>query len=451
MGNSTAIIATSTKPLIQVEYGFLEQAYMSEIRPQIQVTLNCNLACDYCFQDHTGPVMTLDTASAIIDQLVQTFYATRQFTSDQNKLDIYWHGGEPLIAGVRFFQGVIDIQARYPGMHFVNHLQTNGTLMSDELARLLVDNKFLVGFSLDGPKSLHDLHRVTKTRGVASFDDALRGIELYQSYAKLDKIPIMMVVTKDSIDRVDEIYDFFHQMGADVGIDIYDVVADDLGGDDGSRDWSRGLAPSEDEIEGFLTRLFDRWFFDASRRVSFRELKDEVMVVLENERSGHNKGAVGDQDDTPTKRDPFHKKRCHFTRTIFTYDGNVYSCDQYINDEKSSLGNVHTHALKDIVMRKAVLWENIKQKVRGDRPQNAFACPSCEWSQECAGGCMTCMKYNSLLLTAREQGLEDEQWVEITSQPTPLDSIYGEFYYCSGLIRFRHHVREVVMEAMADE
>lgn len=443
MDDSQIIIVTTSKPLIQMEHGFLEQAYMSEIRPQIQVTLNCNLACDYCFQDHTGPVMSLATARAIIDQLVHTFYSSRQFTTHQNKLDIYWHGGEPLIAGLRFFQGVVDIQAEYPKVHFVNHLQTNGTLMTEGLAHLFVEHKFLLGFSLDGPKSLHNAHRTTKTQGVASFDHAMAGIALYQRFAKLDKIPVIMVVTRDSISQVDEIYDFFHDLGADVGIDIYDVVAEDLGGDDGHRDWVRGLAPSEEEIELFLTRLFDRWFYDASKRVSFRELKDEVMVVLEHERSK--------QDAAEKQRDPFHKKRCHFTRTIFGYDGNVYSCDQYINDEKSSLGNVHKHALKDIVMRKARLWETIKQQVRANRPQNTFACPSCEWSQDCAGGCITCMKYNSLLLTTREQGLEDQQWVDIVEQPTPLDSIYGEFYYCSGLIRFRDHVREAVMEAMENE
>ncbi len=62
---------------------------------------------------------------------------------------------------------------------------------------------------------------------------------------------------------------------------------------------------------------------------------------------------------------------------------------------------------------------------------------------------MTCMKYNSLLLTTREKGLDDSQWVEMVEAPTPLDSLYGEFYYCNGLIRFRDHVRATIKQEVA--
>ena len=132
-----------------------------------------------------------------------------------------------------------------------------------------------------------------------------------------------------------------------------------------------------------MIEMFDLWFYDRSRRVNFREFRDEVKIVIE--------------DDVPLG-EPFHKKRCHTTRTIFGYDGNVYSCDQYINDAKSALGNVHRDHLRDIVLRKAALWESIKTNLRGKRDQGQFACPSCDWAAQCAGGCITCMKYNSLLL-----------------------------------------------------
>jgi uncharacterized protein len=444
MGNQELIIASSKKPAITTSNYVLKEAYLSEIRPQIQVTLNCNLACDYCFQDHNGPVMKLETASVIIDQLVTTFYSPLKVNNKQNKLDIYWHGGEPLIAGIRFFEGIIEIQKMYPKVHFVNHVQTNGTLMTEKLAIFFVKHKFMVGFSLDGPKSIHDTHRLSKKGAKPTFDKAMNGIKLYQKHAKLDKVPIMMVVTVNNVKKAAEIYEFFYEIGADVGIDIYDVVAEDLNISEPTKEWDRGLAPSTKDIEEFLTYMFDQWFHDTTtRRVNFRELKDEVMLVLEHQRNSDR--------GNESSRDPFHKKRCHFTRTIFGYDGHVYSCDQYINDEKSSLGNIHQHLLADIVMGKARLWETIKQQIRGVREQNKFACPSCEWASDCAGGCMTCMKYNSLLLNAREQGLEDNQWTELTEEPTPLDSIYGEFYYCSGLINFRNHVRKTVLETIENE
>lgn len=403
-------------------------AYLSEIRPQIQVTLNCNLGCTYCFQEHAGPVMTLDTAKAIIDQIAETFYADPR-QRPTNHLDVYWHGGEPLIAGYKFFRGVLEVQKRHPEIEFRNHVQTNATLMDQKLADLFVDNQFFMGFSLDGPEAIHDRHRRTRRLGRGSFKEAMRGIELYQSKARLDLIPIMMVVTTDSLDHVSEIFDFYKTIGANVGIDIFDIVASDLGGNDGTRDWQKQLAPSPSQTGQFLIELFDLWFYDTSGRADFRELREEVATVYE---------------ENLERGDPFHKKRCHITRTIFGPNGNVYSCDQYINDEKSSLGNVHKDNLKDIILRKAALWESIKQNIRGERSKSTFACPSCEWAAQCAGGCVTCMKYNSLLLSTRESGLDDSQWVELLEEPTPLDSIYGEFYYCSGLIDFRAHVRTAI-------
>jgi uncharacterized protein len=410
----------------------LADFYLSEIRPQVQVTLNCNLGCTYCFQEHVGPIMRLETAKAIIDQIVETFYTSSRLARD-NSLDIIWHGGEPLTAGYRFFKSILEIQAHHPEIHFKNHVQTNATLMDESLAALFAENNFYMGFSLDGPEDLHDLHRRTRKLNRGTFKDTMRGVEMYQKRARLERIPVMMVVTTASIDRCGDIYSFFKDLGADVGIDIFDIVASDLGGTDGSRDWRKQLAPSSAQIGKFLIELFDHWFYDYSRRVSFRELRDEVKIVYE--------------EDLP-RGDPFHKKRCHTTRTIFAPDGNVYSCDQYINDAKSSLGNVHTEKLKNIILRKALLWESIKKNIRGKRSASKFACPSCEWAAQCAGGCVTCMKYNSLLLTTRERGLDDSRWEELLDEPTPLDSIYGEFYYCSGLIDFRAHVRAAIKKEL---
>lgn len=414
---------------------YISDHYLTEIRPQIQVTMNCNLGCTYCFQEHEGPVMRLDTAKAIIDQIAETYYSNPNIETDK-PLEIYWHGGEPLIAGYKFYKGILDVQSYHPQINFKNHIQTNATLMNESLADLFIDNRFNMGFSLDGPEDLHDLHRRTRKLNRGTFRDTMQGIELYQKKANLDRVPIMMVATTDSISRCKDIYDLYHSIGAEVGIDIFDIVATDLGGDDGSRDWQKKLAPSAEQIGDFMIEMFDLWFHDTTMRVGFREFRDEVKTVVEEE------VPLGD---------PFHKKRCHTTRTIFGYDGNVYSCDQYINDAKSSLGNVHTDSLKDIILRKASLWESIKTNIRGERKQGSFACPSCDWAAQCAGGCITCMKYNSLLLSAREQGLADEQWTEILDTPTPLDSLYGEFYYCSGLIRFRDHIRTAIQQEMQNE
>ena len=130
--------------------------------PQIQVTRNCNLACGYCFQEHSGGIIGLSTVETILRRVIAHNLTVDPLTK---VMQIYWHGGEPLLAGIDFFRAIIRLEAQYPELSFENRIQTNGTLMSDDMARLLAEYQFQVGFSLDGPKEIHDRYRCFPGRG----------------------------------------------------------------------------------------------------------------------------------------------------------------------------------------------------------------------------------------------------------------------------------------------
>lgn len=62
----------------------------------------------------------------------------------------YLARGEPLMAGMDFFQRVIQYQKRYgKGKQIYNSIQTNGVLLTAEWAKFLKEHHFLVGISLD--------------------------------------------------------------------------------------------------------------------------------------------------------------------------------------------------------------------------------------------------------------------------------------------------------------
>lgn len=145
--------------------------------------------------------------------------------------------------------------------------------------------------------------------------------------------------------------------------------------------------------------------------------------------------------------DPYHKKRCDFRRLIFAPDGRVYSCDQWMNDEQTSLGDIQTDSLTTILNRKHQLWAAMKHFLR--KSGNAMACGACEWGHQCGGGCLTCMKYNALLQHARAKGRDEKLWFEETLSDR-WSNHNGETYYCDGLRAFRNHVRNVVKQEMAD-
>ena len=397
--------------------------------PQIQVTRNCNLACGYCFQEHSGGIIGLSTVETILRRVIAHNLTVDPLTK---VIQIYWHGGEPLLAGLDFFRAIIRLEAQYPELSFENRIQTNGTLMSDDMARLLAEYQFQVGFSLDGPKDIHDRYRCFRGSRSGSFDAARRGIECYRGSAAADRVAVIAVVTRAGIDRAFDIFEFFKELRAEVQLDIYDVRWLDLIPGASEVSGLSDLAPLPEEVGRFLVALFDLWFWDQERLVDFKELRQEVKMVLQPE---INRG------------DPFHKKRCDFRRLIFAPNGRVFSCDQWVNDEKTALGDIHQDSLATILANKAVMWEKIKRRIR--RSGKDMACGGCEWGRQCGGGCFTCMKYNAMLLRARSEGLPDNRWADAVLPPA-WDEVRGETYFCKGLRAFRHHLREAVRRELAN-
>ena len=99
-------------------------------------------------------VMDLDTLRATIDF----------FCLSQNEIEFIWHGGEPLLAGKKFYRDVVKFQNvwKSQGKKIANFIQTNGTLVDEEWAATLAELNFCVGVSLDATQRVHDKLRRTK-------------------------------------------------------------------------------------------------------------------------------------------------------------------------------------------------------------------------------------------------------------------------------------------------
>ncbi|GAH01613.1 unnamed protein product, partial [marine sediment metagenome] len=111
---------------------------------------DCNLRCEYCFYiDHLENVKKKPRMSdEILEIMIKSYMST-----DQNKQYSFgWQGGEPTLMGIDFFKKVVEFQLKYapPGSSISNGLQTNATLITEEMAKFFGEYKFLVGVSLDG-------------------------------------------------------------------------------------------------------------------------------------------------------------------------------------------------------------------------------------------------------------------------------------------------------------
>jgi uncharacterized protein len=171
----------------------------------IQPTALCNLDCVYCYvPDRTDPRRL---SMPLMEKLLVAVRES-QLVQDQEELDILWHAGEPLAAGIDFYREAFAEAERILGDRWeVRHsIQTNGTLITEEWCQLFRVNGVSIGVSLDGPARIHDANRKTRGRR-GSFPRVMRGIELLR--AADISISILCVLTSESIDCADELFQFF--------------------------------------------------------------------------------------------------------------------------------------------------------------------------------------------------------------------------------------------------
>jgi len=101
-------------------------AFVAIVKP----THICNLACTYCYNDDVrDPIMKDNTLNRVIDQVV--LYAS-QLPQPIRKIEFIWHGGEPTVPGLRFYEKVVAQQKQCSNIHIENSIQTNGVLINEK-------------------------------------------------------------------------------------------------------------------------------------------------------------------------------------------------------------------------------------------------------------------------------------------------------------------------------
>ena len=142
----------------------------------------CNLACDYCYYQEKGKFYPEAKNQILSEELLERFIAQYMACQTMGEVLFTWHGGEPLMRPLSFYQKALALQRKYAqGRQVANCLQTNGTLLTDEWCRFFRENNFLIGLSIDGPQAIHDHYRRNK-QGLPSYYSVRKGIELLKKH-----------------------------------------------------------------------------------------------------------------------------------------------------------------------------------------------------------------------------------------------------------------------------
>lgn len=175
----------------------------------------CNLRCSYCFIDGgkipggNFTLMTEGTAYAAIDRFLATL-SRKPAHAYHATPSIVFYGGEPLLNKKVLAACLTYLQERLSMLSLPYEVDkvliTNGTLIDADTARLLKSHDVSVSLSIDGPKRIHDRHRMTR-RQLGSFDAVMKG---YDNLLRAGLRPsVACVLAPDSVAYVDDIIRFF--------------------------------------------------------------------------------------------------------------------------------------------------------------------------------------------------------------------------------------------------
>lgn len=315
---------------------------------------DCNLRCEYCFYLSRAALYPGSSVHRMTDGTLHRLVAGYMKT-DQSRYVFLWQGGEPCLMGAGFFERATELQARHgrAGAVVSNGLQTNGVLITDEMASHFSRCKFLVGVSLDGPERVHDAWRRSPA-GSGSHAMVLRGIDRLKQHRV--EFNILALVTRANVRQPDQIYRYFCDRGylyhQYIPCVEFDAEEKPLPYTIGAEEWG-----------DFLCGLYDAWIGSDTRRVSIR-LFDSVIGRLVDGRA----------------------TACHMEKDccryfLVEYNGDVYPCDFFV-EKAFRLGNISGAGWKEMAESPAYRRFGAQKRDWNGK------CAGCKYLELCAGDCL---------------------------------------------------------------
>lgn len=354
----------------------------------------CNLNCQYCYYSEKNVLFDNLESYRINDEVLESFIKKYIEAQDFPEIPFAWQGGEPTLMGLDFFRRVVELQRRYAnGKRITNSLQTNGILIDENWCKFLMENHFLVGLSMDGPRKVHDMYRVDHS-GKPTFMTVHRVLKLLQKYGV--EFNILACVNRESAGKPLEVYRFFRD--ADVRFIQFTPVVERM---PSSCDKNLGLSLSSPPVlepssysrsnmpvtpwsvrpkdfGDFLIAVFDEWVRNDVGKVYVMNFEWAIAAWM-----GIDSGAC------------VFSSKCG-NCVVMEHNGDIYSCDHFVYPNYK-LGNVVTNDLNEMV-------RSPQQMAFGDFKETALPqqCRDCSVLFACHG---ECPKHRFATTAAGEYGL----------------------------------------------
>ncbi|GAA4150333.1 hypothetical protein GCM10022217_03210 [Chryseobacterium ginsenosidimutans] len=238
----------------------------------VKIASRCNINCTYCYMyNHEDKsylkqpkFISEETTTAFVNRLLE-----HAIEDDVKIFNICLHGGEPLLLGkkrlLEFIEKFNVLKENNIGVDFT--MQTNGLLINDDWCQTFKENKIGVGVSLDGPKEINDIYRVDH-QNKGTFDRILKGINSLRK----NNLPVGTLSVMNLHADPEYLYESFKNME----ISNMDILFMDLNYDN----YNSFMDEVNYTMSEWYIQLFDLWFNDPSKKISFRLFDNFIGNIL---------------------------------------------------------------------------------------------------------------------------------------------------------------------------
>ena len=343
------------------------------------------MECPYCYYLKAVDLYGGSKSLRMSEEVLEAY--TRQYIDQGSEVvQFAWHGGEPTLRGLPFFEKAVRLQEKYrgPGQEISNIMQTNGLVLDDKWCQFFRRHGFLIGLSIDGAAEHHDRCRPT-VGGGPTHDKVMRALRLL----KVHGVEFNALVTVNSVNVGDPVgvYRFLQNHGVRFMQFIPILPRDGSGQVDET-------SISGEQYGDFLCGVFDEWIRRDVGEVFVQWFEETLNTYMGNPAS-----------------------LCVMAKTcgramVIEHNGDVYSCDHFVR-ETHRIGNINDTPL-------TVLADSPQQIKFGQDKQDKMppCCRKCEFLFACNGGC-----------------LKDRILTDPEGNP-------GLNWFCAGYKRFFAHSRE---------
>lgn len=316
----------------------------------IKTTRKCNLNCSYCKETEKNSSKSFDI------KLATVFFSSLNKLKNCTRLEFIWHGGEPLLMGIDFFNKILFIQQHLfnKTLSVNNVIQTNGLLLDENWINFLIHNHFFIGISYDGPAAIHNRHRKNKVQQ-GSYNTVMEAIKRLQN--KNIQFGLLTVVTNDII-----------KYGASNLFNHYNLCKIENFSLLSLRNYFDNellLKKYYKDYSSFMSEMFALWLKKDSRKLRVREFESKLNLFFGLPHSLCKDGG-----------------NCVGKYFGIEAEGDICHCDKFRDRDNFILGNIYLQTFEDILSSKKYK-ELIKyeQHIRSN-------CKKCEWFHLCKGGCL---------------------------------------------------------------